>query len=261
MADDPTRQARQRNALTKKIKARLDDARKKIEGFNITTANTSLRDRILKYIDDELDTDSTAPPLSWFYKNEIEMATRQGTIREVTNINRELEAAIIAGIIAFDIAPEKIKVDDFLKSKSYLRELNKAYTSNYKIVKSFSRETAKDVFDTINKGLKQDKSKQDLVNDIAERFDVSKSKAQRIVDTEVNRAYNDARIRAAKVAERQFGVPIYVKHISALLETTRPHHAARHEKIYTMDDQLAWWDEGANRINCYCTIEALIRVK
>ena len=46
-------------------------------------------------------------------------------------------------------------------------------------------------------------------------------------------------------------------HISALLPTTRSWHADRHGNVYTPEQQRRWWDEGANRINCHCSVRSV----
>ena len=48
-------------------------------------------------------------------------------------------------------------------------------------------------------------------------------------------------------------------HVSALVDSTRPTHAARHGKLYTREQQREWWSESSNMINCLCsTVEVVM---
>ena len=42
-------------------------------------------------------------------------------------------------------------------------------------------------------------------------------------------------------------------HLSALSPTTRVTHAERHGWVGTVEQERAWFAEGANRINCKCS--------
>ena len=68
-------------------------------------------------------------------------------------------------------------------------------------------------------------------------------------------------MQAGDLISQRTGLRSAVMHISALTATTRAHHAARHGLIYTMEDQISWWNEGANRINCKCSINTVLITK
>ena len=56
----------------------------------------------------------------------------------------------------------------------------------------------------------------------------------------------------------RLGLEVRVMHVSALVENTRPSHAARHGKIYTLEDEREWQHEGSNMISCLCsTVEVV----
>ena len=75
----------------------------------------------------------------------------------------------------------------------------------------------------------------------------------------INQGNGEGRMIAAAVVAGAVGATALVEHRSALLPTTRPHHAARHRKIYTVDQQRQWWATGANRINCYCSVKPILK--
>ena len=128
----------------------------------------------------------------------------------------------------------------------------------YLVIKGLSDGVATQIVGVINNGIDGKLSISKIAENINGRFDVSKSSARRIAQTEVNRAFNDAKLNVGELAEQRTGIKTAVRHISALLATTRPHHAARHKKIYSRAAQESWWAEGVNRINCRCTIESVL---
>lgn len=200
-------------------------------------------------------------PQNWWYKPEVEQPTRQATLEEISEFNRLITLAIAAGITGTGgIQPQRIAPEVVLSSQKYLSELRNVYIDNFQVIKSLNDNTAAQVIREINKGIRAGFTPTDIAKNITTRFDVAKSNAERIARTEVNRAYNEAKMRATKTAEQISGLPAFVRHISALLPNrTRPHHAARHMLVYTVEQQNAWWARDANLINCYCTVETVLR--
>jgi SPP1 gp7 family putative phage head morphogenesis protein len=199
-------------------------------------------------VNEELETAEVTPPFDWYYQQYIETAYRGGTIQE----NAE-----IAVLLALVVGSITIETASILSSSQYLDLLKAAVNKNYPLFKGLSETTSKQVFQVITDGIDAGLSKSAIRRKIIERFEVAKSSAKRIVDTEVNRAYNNARTDLIKFY-RDNGEPLAVQHISALLKTTRINHAARHGRVYTPEQQDRWWAEGSNRINCKCSIRAIV---
>lgn len=207
-----------------------------------------------------LQTTGNAMPLNWWYKPQVEEPTRQATLEEINEFNRLL--AIAAGLKLTGvggIAPQRIAPEVVLSSQKYLEQLRAVYLENFQVIKSLSDTTAAQVIQQINSGMKAGLTPTEIGKRINERFGVAKSNADRIARTEVNRAYTDAKLRATKTAGEISGFKPLVRHISALLPNrTRKWHAARHYLVYTMEQQNAWWDEDANRINCLCSVRTVL---
>ena len=196
-------------------------------------------------------------PENWFYKSEIEIPFRQGVLTEIEETNRLIEAAIIAGILLWPGRPA-IDPVNLLRSEAYRAGLEEVYVRNFLVIKGLSDSVATQIVGVINNGIDAKLSISDIAKKINERFAVSKVSSLRIAQTETNRAFNDGKINMGELAEQETGIKTAVRHISALLPTTRPHHAARHRKIYSRAAQQSWWAEGVNRINCRCTIESVL---
>lgn len=281
---DPTGQASRRRKATRALDSRLNNAERKIKpliralpaerrvvtpiqnaeqsifyDYELSPAELmQLENAIRSIINGELETTTENVPAMWFWSEQIEPPYRQGTVEELNRFNQLISAAIIAGLIS-DPFVQPVQVDDFIfDNDSYRVPLNNQIASNFSTIKSLSDRTAAQVIQVVNSGLQSGLSRQEIINQISERFDVSNSNAKRIADTEINKAYNDGKLNTTKQIQNKTGVRTAVLHISALLPTTRDSHASRHGKAYTVEDQLSWWNAGVNRINCKCSTNAVL---
>lgn len=226
--------------------------------YQITPAELSLLEAQIRLIlNTQLETEGQSPPSNWFWFNQIEPPYRQGTMEEVNRINQLIAAAILAGQIK-DPFVQQVPIEQVLQSREYSEAIRRLTVTNYGTIKSLSERTSSQVIQQINSGISAGISPTEIGKNIAERFDVSQSNAKRIADTEINRAYNDAKLDGAKLIEKRTGQRTGVLHISALLPTTRDDHADRHGKSYTVEDQFKWWETGANRINCKCSTSTVL---
>lgn len=284
---DPTGQASRRRKATRVLDARLRAAERQVKqlvrdvpstrrtvtplapnqvtviyDYPITPAElTLLEAEIRLIINEQLETEGQAAPPNWFWADQLEPPYRQGTMEEVNRINQLIAAAIIAGVIK-DPFVQQVPINQVLQSSEYNEALRRLTVTNYGTIKSLSERTASQVIQQINSGISAGNSPTDISKAISERFDVAQSNAKRIADTEINRAYNDAKLDSGRIIEKRTGQRTGVLHISALLPTTRDSHADRHGNLYTVEDQQKWWDTGVNRINCKCsTSTALIDTK
>jgi len=198
-------------------------------------------------INTEMETEQLNPPFNWYYSQYIETATRSGVIQE----NSWIEV-LLAGLVFTLIADAVL-----LSSVRYQTFLIKVIEDNYRLLKNLSATTSREVFNVINRGIDAGLGKAAIQREITKRFQVSKSSSRRIVNTEINKAYNNSRMNTVEIY-REFGAPLAVQHLSALIPTTRDNHAARHGKAYTPEQQRRWWDTGTNRINCHCSTRSIV---
>lgn len=205
-----------------------------------------LRIEIDAIINGELETELLNPPFDWYYTQYIETATRSGVIQENSWVDVLLASSIFATITSTAL----------LASLTHQTLFVSIVDTNYRLFKGLSATTSGQVFDVINRGIDAGLGKAAIQREITKRFQVSKSSSKRIVDTEVNKAYNNARMGVIQTYIVN-GVPLAVQHLSALLPTTRPHHAVRHGKAFTPEQQMRWWDTGQNRINCHCSVRTI----
>lgn len=280
-AKDPTGQRTNRRSTNAKFSKRLKIAERKIIAefraiprkrrqqkvnstlifyqYDMTSRDLeTLQLAIQNYLDASLGTHGDLMPDDWWYRSEIELPYRQGTLQELIDLNQQLEQAIIQGVRVRGFTPTTIDTTGVLLSPRYNDAVRSAQVFDYGLVKKLSTDTANQVFNEITLGAKAGDNPTDIVKRIRERFDVSESNAKRITDTEINRAYNDARLDAQKIASEDSGLKVMSVHLSSQLKTTRPHHLARHRHAYTPEQQTKWWDTGSNRIFCHCSTRSAL---
>ena len=203
-----------------------------------------------------LETQGEQMPFTWFWNQDIDRATRQGTLEEVRDFNQMTAAAIAAGLLLRPVQP--VPPEQVIFSEDYRNTVQSARLSAFGSARTISDRTAGQVLQRLNAGISGGKSPLIINRDLKERFGVADASARRTAVTEINQAYNNARIDSTRILGFQTGLRAAVIHISALKSTTRPNHAARHGNAYTLPDQLSWWETGTNRISCLCTTRSVL---
>jgi SPP1 gp7 family putative phage head morphogenesis protein len=283
---DPTGQAKTRNNATRRLKTRLTIAEKQVKklfraiprtrkqqtvlpnaereslyAYDLSeTGAIALQLDIRNVIDASLETPNPSiPPADWWYEPLVEKPYRQGTVEEIRDFNQLIAQATAAGVTGAG-GLQLLTTDpaDVLLSADYLARVRSAVVNNYGLIKTLSDQTADQVIFQIQNGIDGGNTPTEIIDSITKRFNVSRSNAARIANTEINRAYTDARLDAAKTAAERSGLRAGVLHISALIPTTRKTHAARHGNVYTPDQQRKWWNSGAERINCLCSVRSVL---
>ncbi len=281
---DPTGQAANRNKTARRLSNRLEHARARVLSIFrdvprsrrtetvITNAQQVVYDYDLTPVQLEdlqaatraiinaelLETQGEQMPPDWWYRPEVELPTRQGTLEEINRFNQLIAAAVVAGVTVRGMTPQRVAPEIILTSRPYLEALRNVQVENFATIKTLSNRTADQVIQQLNSGIRSGLTPTEIAQNITGRFDVSKSSAKRIAETEVNRAYTDAKMNAIDLAAAESGLRAGVLHISALTSTTRESHAARHGNAYTTASQRQWWDTGANRINCLCSVSSVL---
>ncbi len=279
--EDPTGQARNRNRASRDLVNRLEKSRIEVTKLFLKIPRTTKTEtkvvnnlivselvwiygidtpeferflqEISNILDINLETGAPVMPVNWFYKLYVEVAFRSGGFDDFVETEQMLRELKNEGILEEDFSIVSFDPDVISNSTIYRRALAKEYAVNYQSVKTLSQATAIDVFAEIQRAIESGQNTKVVGNAIAKRFDVAKFNARRIARTEINAAYNNAKLELTTLAEEQFDISLGNMHISALVPTTRVTHARRHGLAYSVHDQLTWWNTSPNRINCLCT--------
>lgn len=207
-----------------------------------------------------LETSADQMPLDWFFKHRIEPPFREGAAEDMRDINKLINEAEKAGFIEPTLVQQQLTLLGVVNSPTYRKALQIEYVKNYEIIKTLSQDVAKQVFVQLRLGVEAGENPRKIASDIRQRFDVSRTNAERISRTEINAAYNNSKLTMTNAANDDlFGQPLIANmHISALRPTTRDDHAARHGLTYSTADQMQWWNTGSNRINCLCSTQKVV---
>lgn len=217
--------------------------------YDVETMNAVPR-QISFIIDDELETVEEEPPRDWWFSSYDELSFRAGTMSE----NDSIEQMILAAALLVSIP----HISQIIASQFYRDAVLLEVINSYVTYQSFSTGLAAMIHQEVINGLNSGLSRAEIKGRVRDRIAMSESRLKRIIDTELNRANNNARTALAIYYRDVIGVETAVLHVSALLPTTRPHHASRHGQIYTPEQQNSWWNQDANRINCHCSVRTVV---
>lgn len=208
----------------------------------------ALQQAINDIVNRHLETSTEQTPPGWWFSQYDEQSWRAGAFSENNNVDMLLAATAL-----LVLSNEMLLAQPF-----YMTGLTSEIQLSYTAIKGLSQTASRQVYQVIVDGVRGNLSPVEIRKNIIKRFSVAVSSANRIVDTEINRINNTARTEVVRMYRDQFGYNVAVRHISALMATTRHNHAARHRKIYTPEQQNRWWDQGSNRINCHCSVRSVV---
>lgn len=274
---DPTGQGRNRKRALKPFRKRLAAAEKRvvdiISGMSSNArvvqinAQKTIYDweetpqqigdisaQVALEVQAELETLASTPPADWYGAETLIQPATAGTVEATNTINRDLAALVIAGFLVRGLKPQPLDPLGMISAPINRRRLDLNILEMYASVKALSDRLSSRLSSNIIKATTSKQTPRQLKREVRSSFERARGEIVRTVDTSVNAAYTDAVIATSETAAEELDVKPRVMHISALTSTTRPHHAARHRLVYTVDDQEAWWNEGANRINCKCSV-------
>ena len=188
----------------------------------------------------------------WFLSQYLGQAWQEGTTKAFTRLKTLAESA------APNIA-DAMNLDSVLTSPEYARRFEIIAARAFEDMKGFAGQAATDLGRILGEGVALGQSPRTIARDIRKKFDqIQGYRALRIARTEVNNSFKEARYEETKDVRDRLGLEVRVMHVSALVESTRPSHAERHGKIYTLEDEREWQNEGSNKINCICsTVEVV----
>lgn len=189
----------------------------------------------------------------WFLSEYLGAAWQQGTAKSFNRLKTLAEA------VAPDRA-ELMSLDSVLTSPEYAQRFDNIAARAFENMKGFAGQAATDLGRILGEGVALGQSPRIIARDIRKKFDqVEGYRALRIARTEVNHSFTEARHEQTKDVRDRLGLEVRQMHVSALVDSTRPTHAARHGKLYTLEEQREFWATGSNLINCLCsTVEVIL---
>lgn len=143
-------------------------------------------------------------------------------------------------------------LQSLLTSEPYQRRIGLISARQFELMKGLSSDVKQGLSQQLTAGLAQGIGPKEIARNITAQTGIEERRADRIARTEINQALRTARMDETTDAAQRLGVKVMVLHISALGVTTRPNHAARHGRIYSVEDERDFFASGSEAINCRC---------
>lgn len=147
---------------------------------------------------------------------------------------------------------------ELIASAPYQRRIGLLRAREFEEMQALSGLTKANMGRALAQGLASGVGPLETARLMSEQLDISRNRANLIARTEINQALRTARLDEAQDAQDRLGVQTRMMHLSALSPTTRPNHAGRHGKLYTIEEARDWW-ASTEACNCKCsTTEVLV---
>lgn len=179
----------------------------------------------------------------WLLEGYVEPAYQRGTSQQWSNLSNQSSV--------YRASNERLA--DLLISDPYRRRVALLGSRVFEEMKGLSASTKLDMARILSSGMLRGLGPRDIAAEMTAKMAMDARRAATIARTEINTALRRARLDEADEAEETYSLKSMEMHFSALSPTTRVEHAERHGKLFTTDEQRAWWAKDANSINCKCT--------
>lgn len=205
-----------------------------------------LLERMTVLLDRELMGAGRFGELFW-YDAYISEAVLLGTQSVVTNLALQSERY-----------KAERKLSQVVFSQGYFRQVDMAQTASRANWRNLTVQMQSALTQIITDAVIVGDNVKTTAKKIEKALEISQKRARRIAQTDQLMAYRKAEWKEAETAREELGLNAQLLHFSALKETTRKTHAARHGKIFTVENVRAWYEQDGNIYNCYCKQSVVI---
>lgn len=167
-------------------------------------------------------------------------AARLGTAQAHANLAQLSEAYAAAR-----------SLEQIIFSEAYANRIGMAQVKSYEHWSGLSQSMRQELSQIIGRAVADGKNPRAVRREIAERLDVSMSKALQYAQTDITDTLRQARWAEDDAASEELGLQLAELWTSALIPTTRPTHAARNGRVYSTAEVRAFYDRDGNRYNCF----------
>lgn len=164
-----------------------------------------------------------------------------------------------AGVTAEVPNLQYLTAESVVLDPGFQNRISHVYARLFEDMKGFTQEDKKNMAGILSRGMVAGKSPRVIAKELEKSGGQQDWRCLRIAATEINAAYRAGSwTETDKINEDIFGDSDYVMkimHVSALLPTTRPDHAARHGTICTPKEEKEWFATKATggQIQCHCS--------
>ncbi len=176
---------------------------------------------------------------------------------EAANLGLAQSSANLANLSAAYAAARPI--ESVIYSSAFNNKTAASVDRDYSHWTGLAAEAKTKLSGVIADGVAQGKNPRSVVTDIQTALDVTRSKARQIAQTDIVGTLRETRWAEADAAEYEFGFKVMLLWSSALKKSTRINHGNKHGKIFTTQQVRAFYSQGGEKFNCYCSqVECLV---
>lgn len=185
---------------------------------------------------------------NWFVTGFAEVAYQRGTGQAYANLSQQSET----------YKGGSQSLANLLRSRPYQDRISLVRARVFEEMKGLSGNTKANMGRILADGIGRGKNPREIAKTLREQAGIEARRANLIARTEIGTALRRARWDEAEQAREEYGIRNMLMHLSALSSATRPSHAARHGKLYEIDEVRDWYADGQS-YNCKCSqVEILV---
>jgi len=184
----------------------------------------------------------------WFFDQFVEVSARRGAAQAFANLSQQ-SPAYKAG---------RESVQNILRSQAYRRRMALVRARVFEEMKGLAADVKTDMARVLTDGVGRGLNPREIAQNLTDQAGIETRRAHKVARTEVTTALRRARWDETEDAQEEFGLQTRELHLSALSATTRKSHAARHGRLYTVDQVRDWWSKDGNSINCKCSTTSVM---
>jgi len=188
------------------------------------------------------------PAYIFWYSGYVDDAAQLGTAQSVANLTN-LSASYAAART----------LEQVIYSAPYQTRLAVAQLKSYEHWTGLAASQKAELSQIIGRAVIDGKNPKAVRAELMERMDIGKSRAMLYLQTDITDTLRQARMAESDYAAETLGVNTGLLWTSALLPTTRQHHAARTGRIFKTEEVKQFYSVNGNKFRCHCSItEALL---
>lgn len=217
----------------------LNDDAKVLYGLTpaqMQALSIELQAALARWIANERDPEHIA-----WWSGYVQEASQLGAAQSVANLT-QLSASYAASRA----------LETVIYSTPYKNRLAMAQIKSQDHWVSLAAKQRADLTGIIGRAVVDGKNPRAVRKEIMETLDVGKSRAMLYSQTEITGVLREARWAEADHARDEMGISTGLLWTSALIPTTRPHHAALNGKVRTTDQVRDFYAQGGNKFRCHC---------
>jgi len=187
------------------------------------------------------------PANVFWYSGYVDDAAQLGAAQTVANLTN-LSASYAAART----------LEQVIYSAPYQTRLAMAQIKSYEHWTGLAATQKAELSQIIGRAVIDGKNPKAVRAELMDRMDIGKSRAMLYLQTDITDTLRQARMAEDEYAEQTLGVKTGELWTSALLPTTRAHHAARSGKVYTREEVKQFYSVNGNRYACHCSIASCL---